>query len=217
MKVRRDSKEEAICVRDELAILWLLTLPWRQRNLRECRLTTNPVEGNLFKAERPTFVHLALTPHIEDCVRVDSKFRFWQFYFRPVETKIGHAVRGIVPRQLVALLDKYVECYRPALVSNFDPGTLFLTEDGDPFTQSDFGRLISDLTLRHVGRRVNPHLFRDIFAYKWLDDHPEDYLTVSKILWHRSLNYTLRVYGRNFDESNAAVRTEAWLDRLVLK
>jgi len=28
----------ALLVRDELLMLWLVTMPWRQRNLRECRI-----------------------------------------------------------------------------------------------------------------------------------------------------------------------------------
>lgn len=56
---------------------------------------------------------------------------------------------------------------------------------------------------------MTPHLFRDAFAYAYLESHPEDYLTLSKILWHRSIKYTLSVYGRNFDESN--VSTSGWV------
>jgi len=49
-------------------------------------------------------------------------------------------------------------------------------------------------------------------AVKWLEEHPEDYLTVSKILWHRNIQTTLRIYGRNFDESHGVRRMEAWLE-----
>jgi len=49
-------------------------------------------------------------------------------------------------------------------------------------------------------------------AVAWLDHHPDDYLTISKLLWHQDLVTTLQVYGRNFDESHAVCcRMEAWL------
>ncbi|MGO9269422.1 MAG: hypothetical protein ACLQOO_04050, partial [Terriglobia bacterium] len=48
-------------------------------------------------------------------------------------------------------------------------------------------------------------------AVAWLDRHPDDYLTISKLLWHQDLVTTLQVYGRNFDESHAVCRMEAWL------
>jgi hypothetical protein len=75
--------------------------------------------------------------------------------------------------------------------------------------------LFSALTLRYKGRRVTPHIFRDIFAFRWLESHPEDYLTVSKALWHRDINTTLRIYGSRFDESHGVMRVEEWLDGRV--
>ena len=71
---------------------------------------------------------------------------------------------------------------------------------------------MGNLTLRYTGRRVNPHLFRDIFAVKWLEDHPEGYLTLKNILWHSNIQTTLQIYGRNFDESHGARCVEEWLD-----
>ena len=73
--------------------------------------------------------------------------------------------------------------------------------------------VVSELTRRYKQRRVTPHLFRDILAFKWLDGHPEDYLTLSKVLWHRDINTTLRIYGCKFDESHGLRRVEEWLDR----
>jgi hypothetical protein len=55
-------------------------------------------------------------------------------------------------------------------------------------------------------------LVRDILAFKWLEDHPEDYLTLSKDLWHRSIETTLEIYGCKFDESHGLRRVEKWLD-----
>ena len=57
------------------------------------------------------------------------------------------------------------------------------------------------MTAHYAGRRATPHLFRDIFAVKYLEERPEDYLTLSKILWHRNIQNTLRIYGARFDES----------------
>src|SRR5579859_7910492 len=67
--------------------------------------------------------------------------------------------------------------------------------------------------MRYTGRRVNPHLLRDIFAVKWLEDHPEDYLTLSKILWHRNIQTTLQIYGAGFDESHGARRVDDWREQ----
>lgn len=207
------SRDVAILVRDELLIKWLLVLPWRQRNIRECRiLGDNP---NLFKAAIPPWVHIATPPWVDDQLRANPSSTFWQFYFRDEETKIGRSVRGVIPRALIAILEEYLESYRPQLIQGPDPGTVLLNQRGHRLGPGQMVSLVSDLTLRYAKRRVTPHLFRDIFAYEWLEDHPADYLTLSKILWHTNINTTLRIYGRNFDESNGAASVDRWLEERI--
>jgi site-specific recombinase XerD len=91
------------------------------------------------------------------------------------------------------LLEEYLQNHRPNLVAGTDPGTLFLNRSGGGRDRQATTDLVAELVLEHAGRRVTPHIFRDIFAYAWLDDNPEDYLTLSKILWHRSIKTTLRI------------------------
>jgi hypothetical protein len=45
---------------------------------------------------------------------------------------------------------------------------------------------IRGLAMEHTGVGVTPHLYHDIVAFEWLRCHPKDYLTLSKILWHRN-------------------------------
>jgi integrase len=92
-----------------------------------------------------------------------------------------------------------------------DPGTLFINRAGGPLASYSIRDLVANITFRCAGRRVTPHVCRDIFAYHWLDDRPEDYLTLSKILWHRNVNITLQKYGRRFDESNGTCKLEEFL------
>jgi integrase len=205
-------KKLAMLVRDELLMLWLVTLPWRQRNLRECRIGGSE-SANLFKAGIPPLVHMAKPRWIEERLRVNPDEKFWQFHFREDETKTGYPVRAFLPRQLIPLLEEYLDHHRAQLVRNTDPLTLFLNWDGQSFKPKQMTGRVSGLTLHHAKRRVTPHLFRDIFAYRWLDDHPDDYLTLSKILWHRNIQTTIGIYGRNFDESNGTKKIEEWLDQ----
>jgi len=78
-------------------------------------------------------------------------------------------------------------------------------------------RLVTRLTLRHGGRRVPPHLYRDIVSFAWLKAHPEDYLTLSKMLWHASPARVIEDYGCRFDESSAGVAMESWLEERIAK
>jgi hypothetical protein len=210
MKLSHDDVKASRLVHDELLMLWLTTLPWRQRNIRECRIG-DPATANLFIAPLPPFIHVAKPKWVEEALESNPKREFWQFYFREDETKIGQKVRGILPRRLIPLLEEYLADHRPRLVSKEDPGTLFVNEDGGEVDYQIMTYHVSEIVLKHAGRRMPPHLFRDAFAYAYLNAHSEDYLTLSKVLWHKTIQYTLSVYGRNFDESNGVRRVDEWL------
>ena len=207
---KRGKQPLAMLAVSELLIRWLLVLPWRQRNLRECRIGgSNP---NLFKGtiplygdiEKPNWVRL------EEQKNPDAKF--WMIRFKSDETKTKNEPKMFLPRQLVEPLEEYLEKYRPNLVRGKDPGTLFTNSAGNPLRALELTRLVSQATLRFGGRRVTPHLFRDIFAYTWLREHPKDFLTVSKMLWHSNINTTIRIYGSRFNESSAVCAMETWLE-----
>lgn len=212
---RLSVRAKALMVRNELIITWLTTQPWRQRNLRECKLGRREDGANLFKEEIPPFSIMARPHWVNEQLKADPHAKFWQFYFRPNETKAGHPVQGILPRPLIPILERYLESSRSLLTSGNDVQTLFVNAHGRPLRSEAMCNLVEDITSRYTGRRMNPHLFRDAFALAWLEAHPEDYLTLSKILWHRNVNVTLRVYGRNFDESHGAVRAEEWLEARI--
>lgn len=204
---------EALPYRNALLIEWLTILPWRQRNIRECRVMPSALGGNLFKEELPQNSPIAKPKWVEEAFHLNPHDTFWQFYFRPEETKNGRAVRALIPRQLISPLETYLRDYRPWLVSGSDPHRLFLSFRGRTLTAGALGSLVGEIMLKHTGKPVNPHLFRDIFAVKWLEENPEDYLTLSKILWHSSVETTLGIYGKNFNESHGARRVEEWLDK----
>jgi hypothetical protein len=210
MKLNNDDPKVSRLVHDELLMLWLTTLPWRQRNIRECRLG-EPATSNLFFAPLPLFIHVAKPRWVEEALEKNPKQGFWQFHFREDETKIGQSVRGILPRRLIPLLEEYLADHRPKLVAQKDPGTLFVNEDGSAVGYQIMTYHVSEIVLKHAGRRTTPHLFRDAFAYAYLEAHSEDFLTLSKILFHKTIRYTLSVYGKNFDESNGVRRIDEWL------
>ena len=208
----RSPKALAYVVHDELLMKWLVVLPWRQRNIRECRIGLKSEGANLFKAEIEQWDNMKKPGWVEERLKTSPREQFWQYHFREDETKNGHEVRSILPRRLVPLLEEYLEHHRAHLVNGNDPGTLLVNRDGHRLNEHELGALVSNLTLRHTGRRVTPHIFRDIWAYWWLASHPEDFLTVSKKLWHRNIQTTLRIYGCKFDEAQADCRVEDCLD-----
>jgi integrase len=210
---KKDSRRAALLCRNELLVKWLTVLPWRQRNLRECKLGDRENGANLFKGAISRRTSIAKPKWVEEVLRSNPNEHFWQFFFKPDETKTGQLVHSLVPKQLIPLLEEYLKNYRPLLVNGKDPQTLFLSESGRSIGDAGIFTIVTNITYRYTGRPVNPHLFRDIFAVTWLENNPEDYLTLSKLLWHRNVQTTLKVYGRNFDESYGVRRMEEWLEK----
>ena len=202
----------AWAVHHELLMTWLVLEPWRQRNIRECKLGLREEGANLFKATILPLDKIKLSKWAEDRLQANPREELWQYYFREHETKGHREVHAVLPHRLVPLLEEYLTHHRPCLVSGNNPGTLFLDAHGRPMNSEQLSDAVSSLTLRYAGRRVTPHIFRDIWAYWWLGMHPEDYLTVSKKLWHRDIRTTIEIYGSQFNESHADSRMEDYLD-----
>jgi integrase len=202
-------KAIALSVRNELVLQWLLVLPWRQRNIRECRIGgRNP---NLIRTVLPKMASVAKPDWLQRAEEQNGRVETWQFRFAPNETKTGNDVHCVLPQCLAPLLEEYLTVHRPRLICGADPGTLFMNEHGNAMGPSQVRNVVSRLTLKYGGRIVTPHLFRDIFAYMWLELAPEDYLTLSKLLWHRNIQTTIHTYGRRFNESTALCRMERLL------
>jgi site-specific recombinase XerD len=113
----------------------------------------------------------------------------------------------------VGPLEEYLAVYRPLLLKDNDPGTLFVTPRGKPMRSDQVGKVIGNWTTKFAPRRTTPHMIRDSVAYKWLKEHPKDFLTLSKILWHKNVQTTIQIYGARFNESSGTCAMEAWLDQ----
>jgi integrase len=208
------ARRHAIYARDELLTLWLIILPWRQRNLREMRITgDNP---NLYRSQVQSYSTATQPEWIAEQEKRLPNSPYWQIRFSPDETKTKHPVQMFLPFELVPVLEEYLEKHRPVLVrENTKVNTLFVNDSGRGMTVSKLRSVVKCLASRYAGVPTTPHIYRDIVAFEWLKCHPEDFLTVSKILWHRNVHTTIRIYGHRFDESAGAARMENWrADRL---
>jgi integrase len=196
---------------------FLANLPWRQRNLREAKLGARDEGANIFKEELRVFDTCAKPSWVKEKLQEDPHATFWQALFRENEHKMGPKLRNqvhiIIPRDLVPVLEDYIQNHRPVLAKDPTVKNLFVGVKGKPLGIERMARVVGNITLRYVGRRVTPHLHRDIFALAFLQDNPEGYLTLSKALWHSNPKTTLDAYAANFDESHGVLATEEWLER----
>jgi hypothetical protein len=195
---------------EELLMKWIITLPWRQRNIREMRI--GGPSPNVFKGRVPPFSDMDKPAWVMQEEEKNPAAEFWQFHFNADETKTGHEVSALLPRQLIGILEEYLKDFRPHLLRSVDPKTLLVGPKGKAMCAGQVTAIVGKLTLRHGRRRVTPHLFRNIVSFTWLKAHPKDYLTLSKMLWHSNINTTIKCYGSRFNESNGVSAMESWLD-----
>lgn len=200
---------------EELLMKWIAILPWRQRNIRECRIGGS--SPNLFKGPVSPLSRIDRPEWVTREEQRNPAAQFWQFKFARDETKTSVEPHCLLPRQLIAPLEEYLDRFRCHLFSDHDPGTLFVSDDGQQMSVEEIADLVCAMTLKYGGRRVTPHIFRDIFAFAFLKRYPKDFLTLSKILWHSNVSTTIKIYGSGFNWSSGVCATEAWLDEREAK
>jgi hypothetical protein len=108
------------------------------------------------------------------------------------ETKNDNPIEAELPSWLVRIMDRYIDHYRPRLVTAPSPW-LFPGENGER-RSSGFGVQIGKLIADEIGVVMTPHQFRHLAAKLYLDRRPGDYETVRRLLGHKSIVTTMRFY-----------------------
>jgi integrase len=210
-KKKSSPKHIARMAMEEFMFRWLLVLPWRQRNLRECRI--GGASPNLFKGRISPFSEIDKPAWVVEEEARNPNAEFWQVKFTAKETKTGLAIHLLLPRQLIGPLEEYLTEHRPILLAGKRTETLLVNQRGKPIRADLVDKVIGHWSLKFAGVRTTPHLFRDSVAYMWLKAHAKDYLTLSKLLWHKSVETTIKIYGARFNESSGVCAMETWLDQ----
>ncbi|MEQ8694526.1 MAG: site-specific integrase [Gammaproteobacteria bacterium] len=111
------------------------------------------------------------------------------------ETK-GKRAHGLrLPVQLSPLIDRYLDHWRPILLGDSNSCRLWVTWLGDDLTEAGFYGELSKITLKELGIRLSPHMFRDAIATSVALDDPEHIRMLKPILQHRSLQTTNKHYN----------------------
>jgi hypothetical protein len=191
-------------VQDELLMSVLVFVgPWRQKNLRECR-----VDGNLFCAEIPSGRKIEIPRWVQERCEANPHEEFWQVRFGKNETKSKREVWFILPVELVSLVEEFLTKYRPSLMHGLDPGTVFVSRQGRSFNRSQVNKWVSSLTFEYAGCRVPPHQFRNAFSHWWVKNSPGDFNTLVKMLWDTDLNLAINTYAATYGVSAALERVK---------
>lgn len=167
-------------VRDELVFRLLSRRPLRSRNIREMKL------GKNLKNDDGT----------------------WNIEYSSDEMKNNDSFRISFPKDLVPLLEDYLENYRKNIFVGPSCEWVFPSPNGTHICASTVQRIVTKNCQRILNKHIYPHLMRDMVAY-WYIKETGDYLTVSKLLGHKDVNMTVRLYS-NFDANDAAEKYDAF-------
>jgi len=129
------------------------------------------------------------------------------------ETKNNVAIDQELPPQLVRQIQVYLRKYRPILLEGPEPW-LFPGENGGRRPNAGFGQQLSKFLAKEVGIVMTPHQFRHLAAKLYLDQHPDGFETVRRLLGHKSIETTMRNY-RELEAALAGKRYAALLDGLL--
>ena len=99
-----------------------------------------------------------------------------------------------LPSRVAALLVDYLEHHRPLLCSDANNQFLFPGAGLTHLTTVALGERLCHAVRTHTGLMVNPHLYRHVAAFIYLQQHPGEYETVRQLLGHQSLSTTMTFY-----------------------
>jgi integrase/recombinase XerD len=126
--------------------------------------------------------------------------KHWWIEIPAANTKTKQPIELPWPEPLIAALEIYLSCHRPVLAECYEPGrpaagqALWLSRGGGAMSRNRIYDRITKLTLKNLGRSVNPHLFRDCAATSLAIEDPRHVRIASTLLGHRRFATTERFY-----------------------
>ncbi len=163
-------------------VMRFVNLAWPRRNLVECRIgNSNP---NVFLSTAPPRkAPFALTTATSNRIQSDPNELIWMYSFSAQDTDRRKPMFGQISDADVPYLCEYLQHYRPILVNNDDPGTLFLNRRGGALRDWEFGVLVGNLTETYGGgKRIGIETARHIIVADYLQSHPDDIAGAAQIL-----------------------------------
>ncbi len=184
----------------ELLVRLAIFRPFRSQNFRGMCLDTNLIEKNgkfVIRFEN-------------EAIKTGKYIKYVEFPF---------------PEALLPLLKEYVEKQRPILQGDTKFKNLFLSRAGTPLIKHQIRKIFLDWSMKVHGKHLTTHHIRHIAATGYLKRHPGDFLTLQKMLMHRRLETTIRVYSqfnethasKHFDEFSVSIDNEMYLKDVTKK
>jgi len=148
----------------------------------------------------------------------------YDLHFSRDEVKWGQPIERSVPTDLVAAFSRYLDHYRPVLLTRGglqnlrECGALWISRKGTPLHHRTIRGRIKEHTRVAFGEHLWPHLFRDCTTTFVATEAPQQVRIVKSLLGHRKMRTSEKHYNqaRSLEASRRYQQILAdWLDGSV--
>lgn len=136
----------------------------------------------------------------------------WRISIPADDVKNGVAIDASLGKELSELLDRYVSVFRPVLLAQSDRH-LFVSQSGLAKGSPALSKQFSAFIRRELGVTVHVHLMRHFAAHVFLIEHPGQYEVVRRLLGHKNINTTIRLYA-GLEDAAAFERYDQLIQRI---
>jgi integrase len=133
------------------------------------------------------------------------------------KVKNGEAIRTALRPRTSELLRYYRDMFRHLHEQNEASAWLFPSRGGKHWAQTAANQTLQDLTARHIGMAINPHLVRAMVGLILEQTHPGAIGLVRDVLGHRNVATTERYYRRARPQASRQLYHDALDRQLGLK
>lgn len=187
------SMRAAQAKRDAALMTVMMSIPLRQRNI----------------------VNLTYRDSGDGTLRKEPDGQYW-IRIPADQVKNRKAIAAPLPSSATARLDEYLAVHRPRLLAGATSDYVFVAgnTNGKGRAWWTLGNRLFNLTRTLIPGCMgfHTHMWRHLFATRWLEKHPDDYLTVALLLGD-DMDTVMRYYGRP-SASKAAGRANQEIDDL---
>lgn len=185
----------------------LIGLGWHLMQRGGSNLQLGKASGAQWFRDGLMIVSLATRPELRRCnlsaLRINHSLLRDPIGFRVrfpgKETKKNRPMDFRFPDRLTGPFEVYIDAIRPLLMSKAhgpDEGWLWIGRRGKPLQPNDITQNISNTTMRHLGRPISPHLFRDCAATDIALHIPEHIGITKSVLGHATLASSQKFYNQ---------------------
>jgi integrase len=152
----------------------------------------------------------------------------WWIMFEGHETKNHRRIELPLSAELTPMIERYLEVWRPVLLprpglhdhgAESDSGLLWLGRYGGKFGPKKVAKRFGEITLKALGRAMNPHLTRKLVATELAIHDPANAGIAQPMLTHARYDTTQKVYnlGRSIDAARRVQATKALLRQTAVR